>query len=107
MRRGLAIAIAYLGLVLVPIGLGAIVVPPLVREVTDLANNAPQYVQDAQDFVNKNTTLRKLDREYNIGDEAAEKGQGAAEPPVGDAASVALRASAARSSARCSRRSTS
>jgi predicted PurR-regulated permease PerM len=87
MRRGVAIALAYLGLVLIPIGLGAIVVPPIVREVTDLANNAPRYVQDAQDFVNKNKTLRKLDREYDIGDELQRK---AKELPshLSDAASV-------------------
>jgi predicted PurR-regulated permease PerM len=69
MPRGIAIALAYLGLVLIPIGVGAIVVPPLVREATDLAQNAPQYVQDAQDWVNKNDTLRDIDREYNIGDQ--------------------------------------
>jgi predicted PurR-regulated permease PerM len=73
MPRGLAIACAYLGLVLIPIGIGAIVVPPLVREGTDLAQNAPQYVQDAQDWFNKNDTLRKIDREYNIGDQLQEK----------------------------------
>jgi len=87
MRRGFAIAIAYLGLVLVPIGLSAIVVPPIVREVTDLSNNAPRYVRDAQDFVNKNRTLRKLDREYHIGDQLQRK---AKELPshLSDAASV-------------------
>jgi len=87
MRRGFAIATAYLGLVLIPIGLGAIVVPPIVREVTDLSNNAPRYVRDAQDFVNKNRTLRKLDREYHIGDQLQRK---AKELPshLSDAASV-------------------
>ncbi|HEU4703849.1 MAG TPA: AI-2E family transporter [Conexibacter sp.] len=87
MPRGLAIAIAYLGLVAIPIGLGAIVVPPVVREITDLANNAPQYVQDAQDWVNKNDTLRRLDREYNIGDQLQRKAE---ELPthLDDAASV-------------------
>jgi predicted PurR-regulated permease PerM len=69
MPRGFAIALAYLGLILIPIGVGAIVVPPLVREATDLAQNAPQYVQDAQDWVNKNDTLSDIDREYNIGDQ--------------------------------------
>jgi predicted PurR-regulated permease PerM len=73
MPRGLAIALAYLGLVLIPIGVGAIVVPPLVREGTDLAQNAPRYVQDAQDWFNKNRTLRKIDREYHIGDQLQEK----------------------------------
>ena len=87
MRRGVAIAIAYLGLVLIPVGLGAIVVPPIVREVTDLANDAPHYVQDAQDWINKNDTLRKLDREYNIGDQLQRKAE---ELPthLDDAASV-------------------
>lgn len=87
MPRGLAIAIAYLGLVMIPIGLGAIVVPPVVREITDLANNAPQYVQDAQDWFNKNDTLRRLDREYNIGDQLQRKAE---ELPthLDDAASV-------------------
>lgn len=69
MPRGIAITLAYLGLILIPIGVGAIVMPPLVREATDLAQNAPQYVQDAQDWVNKNDTLSDIDREYNIGDQ--------------------------------------
>lgn len=69
MPRGVAILLAYLGLILIPIGVGAIVMPPLVREATDLAQNAPQYVQDAQDWVNQNDALRDIDREYNIGDQ--------------------------------------
>jgi predicted PurR-regulated permease PerM len=46
--RGIAILLAYLGLVLIPIGVAAIVVPPLVREGTNLANDVPGYVQDLQ-----------------------------------------------------------
>lgn len=75
MPRGIAITLAYLGLILIPIGIGAIVVPPLVREATDLAQNAPQYVQDAQDWVNGNDTLRDIDREYNIGDQLQRKAE--------------------------------
>src|SRR3954452_16081342 len=37
MRRGLAITLIYLGLILVPIGLTALVVPPLVTQGTNLA----------------------------------------------------------------------
>ena len=48
MRRGFAIALVYLGLILVPVGLAAIVVPPLVTQATDLAQNTPQYARDAE-----------------------------------------------------------
>jgi predicted PurR-regulated permease PerM len=87
MRRGLAIALAYLGLVLIPVGIGAIVVPPLVREVTKLADNAPRYVHDAQRSLTRNRTLRKLDNEYHIGAKLQQKAQ---ELPahIGDAAGL-------------------
>lgn len=67
MPRGLAIAVAYLALILVPIGIAALIVPPLVRELTDLAKNVPRYVNDAQDWLTNNPTLRDLDEQYDIG----------------------------------------
>jgi predicted PurR-regulated permease PerM len=87
MPRGLAIAVAYLCLVLIPIGLAAIVLPPVVREVSDLAKNAPRYVHDAQHYIDHNRTLHKLDRQYHI---AAKLQQKARELPshVTDAASA-------------------
>jgi predicted PurR-regulated permease PerM len=75
MPRGAAIALAYLGLILIPIGIGAIIVPPLVREATDLAQNAPQYVADAQEWINDNETLRDIDQEYAIGDQLQRKAE--------------------------------
>jgi predicted PurR-regulated permease PerM len=66
MRRGFAIALAYLGLVLVPVGIAAIVVPPLVREGTNLAQDVPGYVNDLQRFVNHNRRLRDLNEQYHI-----------------------------------------
>ena len=51
MKRGFAIALVYLILILIPIGLGALLVPPLVGQVEDLAANAPEYVQDVEDYV--------------------------------------------------------
>lgn len=66
MKRGFAIALVYLGLFLVPILLGLVVVPPLVNGANDLANNLPRYVSDARDFVQRNDTLRNLDRDYDI-----------------------------------------
>ena len=66
MRRGFAIALVYLGLILVPIGLTALVVPPLVTQGTGLAGDLPRYSRDVQDFVNKNERLRKLDDKYDL-----------------------------------------
>ena len=65
-RRGIAIALSYFGLLLVPIALGAIVVPPVVTGANDLANDAPRYAADLQDFVQKNRTLRDLEKDYGV-----------------------------------------
>jgi predicted PurR-regulated permease PerM len=65
-RRGFAIAIVYLGLILVPVLFGAILVPPIVQETQNLIDEVPSYVNDVQDFVNKNSTLRNLEEDYNI-----------------------------------------
>src|SRR5687768_5607126 len=54
MKRGFAIAIVYLGLLAVPIALGALIVPSLVREGNNLADNAPTYARDVAEFVQEN-----------------------------------------------------
>jgi predicted PurR-regulated permease PerM len=66
MRRGFAIAIVYLGLLAVPIILGALIVPPFVREANNAAHDAPQYADDVTSYVEKNRTLRKLNDDYDI-----------------------------------------
>jgi predicted PurR-regulated permease PerM len=66
MRRGLAITLVYLGVVLVPVGLTALVVPPLVTQGTSLAEDLPNYANDVRDYVNKNERLRKLDDKYDL-----------------------------------------
>jgi predicted PurR-regulated permease PerM len=87
MRRGLAIALTYVLLLLIPIGLAAALVPPIVNEISDLATNAPEYVQDVEDYVNDNETLRDLNEKYDITQKLQEE---AAELPsrAGDAAGV-------------------
>jgi predicted PurR-regulated permease PerM len=65
-RRGLGILLTYLGLLLVPFGIGALVVPPVVTGGNDLANNAPRYAADLQDFVQRNRTLRGLEQDYGL-----------------------------------------
>jgi len=66
MKRGFAIAIVYIVIILIPIGLGALLVPPLVGQAEDLADNAPEYVQDVENYVNDNKTLKNLDDDYDI-----------------------------------------
>jgi predicted PurR-regulated permease PerM len=87
MKRGFAIALVFLGLLLVPIGIAALVVPPLVTQGNNLIQNLPHYAQDVQDFTQRNATLRRLERDYNITEKIQQQ---AARLParIGDAASV-------------------
>jgi predicted PurR-regulated permease PerM len=66
MRRGFAIFLSYLGLLLVPVLLAAILVPPIVNGVNDLAKKAPDYAAQARDYVQKNKRLRKLEDDYGV-----------------------------------------
>jgi predicted PurR-regulated permease PerM len=66
MRRGLAIAGVYLGLLLIPIGLIALIVPPLITQANEFAQNLPQYARDVEEFVQDNERLRNLDEDYQI-----------------------------------------
>jgi predicted PurR-regulated permease PerM len=66
MHRGAAIALSYVGLLLVPVVLALIIVPPIVTGGNNLANKAPSYVRDARTFVNRNATLRKLENDYGV-----------------------------------------
>ena len=87
MPRGLAIAIVYVMLILVPVGIGAAIVPTLVSEAEQLVNDLPQYAQDLREFVNDNERLRALEEDYDLTgrleDEARQLPQ-----RFGDAASV-------------------
>jgi predicted PurR-regulated permease PerM len=58
-RRGLAIAAVYLGLLAIPFLLIALIVPPL---ITDL----PRYSREVNHFVESNDRLRELDKDYAI-----------------------------------------
>jgi predicted PurR-regulated permease PerM len=66
MKRGFAIAIVYLIIMLIPVGLGALLLPPIVGQAEDLADNAPEYVQDVEDYVNDNERLQNLNEDYDI-----------------------------------------
>jgi predicted PurR-regulated permease PerM len=65
-RRGVSIALVYVVLLLVPVALGALIVPSVVTGANDLAEKAPDYAGDASDFVQRNRTLRNLERDYGV-----------------------------------------
>jgi predicted PurR-regulated permease PerM len=87
MSRGLAIALVYLGLLAVPLALVGLLVPPVVSEADELANDLPRFADDVQRFVQDNERLRSLDEDYDITGRLQEQAQ---ELParLGDAAGV-------------------
>lgn len=87
MRRGFAIAIVYLGLLLIPIGIGVLIVPPLVEQGNNLVQNLPEYAADAQEFAERNERLRELERDYNITEKLQEQAE-RLPARIGDAANV-------------------
>jgi predicted PurR-regulated permease PerM len=66
MRRGLAITVVYLGLLAVPVLLIALIVPPLISEANNFADNVPEYARDLTEFVQDNDRLRELNQDYDI-----------------------------------------
>jgi predicted PurR-regulated permease PerM len=66
MRRGFAIALTYLGLLLVPVLLIALIVPPLIGEANDFADNVPRYADDITEYVQDNKRLREINKDYDI-----------------------------------------
>ena len=86
-KRGISIAIVYVLLILVPVFLGALLIPPIVEQLNNLVNNLPAYARDLQDFVGENETLRRLEEDYNITAEL-EKQASTLPGRVGDAAGI-------------------
>jgi predicted PurR-regulated permease PerM len=66
MRRGFAITITFLGLLAIPIALIALIVPPLITEANDFADNVPQYARDVTKYVEENDRLREINKDYDI-----------------------------------------
>jgi predicted PurR-regulated permease PerM len=88
MKRGLAIAAVYVALILIPVGIGALIIPGLVSQAGDLGDNAPQYAQDVEEFVNENETLRNLNEDYDITSKLQEEAENLSTSKIGDAAGV-------------------
>jgi predicted PurR-regulated permease PerM len=85
--RPLAIAAVYITLLLIPAGLIAIVVPPIVTQGTELAENAPDYADETEEYINENEELRKLNEKYDLSTELQKQAE-TIPAKIGDAASV-------------------
>jgi predicted PurR-regulated permease PerM len=68
MKRGFAIATVYLTLLAIPLLLIALIVPPLITEANNFAEDLPKYSRQLNDFVEGNSKLRKLNEDYAITD---------------------------------------
>jgi predicted PurR-regulated permease PerM len=87
MRRGFAVAIVYVLLILAPFALMGLLVPPIVTQANNLVQNLPDYAREVTQFVNDNDRLRQLQEEYDITGKLEEE---ASKLParLGDAAGV-------------------
>jgi predicted PurR-regulated permease PerM len=87
MKRGFAIAIVYVCLILTPFALIALLVPPIVTQANNLVQNLPEYAREVTDFVNNNDQLRKLQEDYDITGKLEEQAR-KLPSRIGDAAGV-------------------
>src|SRR5215218_1960997 len=87
MKRGIAVALVYVALILTPFVLIALLVPPIVTQANNLVNNLPEYAQEVTDFVNSNDQLRRLQEDYDITGKLEEQARKLPER-LGDAAGV-------------------
>src|SRR3954464_12274712 len=87
MRRGLAITIVYIAVILMPFLIAAVLVPPIVDQANNLATNAPKYARDLTSAVQDNKTLDALDKKYDLTGKIQEQA-GKLPAKVGDAAGV-------------------
>ena len=65
-RRGLAIAVVYIAVILMPFLVAGVLVPPIVDQANNLATNAPRYARDLTKTVQENKTLHDLDKKYDL-----------------------------------------
>jgi predicted PurR-regulated permease PerM len=86
-KRGFAVAVVYVGLVVAPFVLLGVLLPPIVTQANRLIDRAPRYARDVSDFVAGNDTLRRLQEDYDLTgklEQQAEK----LPAKIGDAAGV-------------------
>jgi predicted PurR-regulated permease PerM len=66
MPRNAAIGVVYTSIILVPLAIGAVLLPPLVSSTVDLINDLPSYISDFESTVAKDKRFEKLDQNFDI-----------------------------------------
>lgn len=66
MKRGFAIALVYLVIILVPLIMLLLLVVPLIEQTVRLVNNLPEYVADLKQTVQDNPQLREFNDKYDL-----------------------------------------
>jgi predicted PurR-regulated permease PerM len=66
MPRALAIALVYLLLLLIPAGIAAAVIPPVVDQGVGFVNDLPRYTDDLQQAVESNDRLSEINRDFGV-----------------------------------------
>lgn len=87
MKRGFAIALTYIIILLIPLAILALILPPLVGQTADFVAEVPQYADDAKRFIEDNPNLQGLQQDFQLGDKLQEQAQALA-GRLGDAAGV-------------------
>lgn len=73
MRKGFAVLVVYLCVVLLPIGVLAVLVPPIISQGDALIEALPGYAADVQRLVQENETLRGIEADYAVTDRLREQ----------------------------------
>jgi predicted PurR-regulated permease PerM len=66
MKRGFAVALVYIGLIVAPFVLLGVLLPPIITQGNTLISNLPKYAGELTDFVQGNPTLRRLQTDYDL-----------------------------------------
>jgi predicted PurR-regulated permease PerM len=85
MRRGFAIAVVYGAIVLVPIGIGAILIPPGVNAASDLVNDMPRYAEELTETIEDNRQLREINENFNVTGKVEDFAEESSSSALGDA----------------------
>lgn len=70
--RALAILLVYFGMLLAIFGVGLLVVPPIVSQVEQLAQDAPGFINDLS---KKSDQFRKYDKKYDVSSKLAQQAE--------------------------------
>jgi predicted PurR-regulated permease PerM len=85
MRRGGAIALVYGGLILLPIAIGAILIPPGVEAASDLVNDMPRYAEELTETIEDNDQLREINENFNVTGKVEDFAEESSASALGDA----------------------